>query len=81
MNIKVAEYKLHDGSICQVKYDAYAPCWYCGFPVGEASMGGTVVCPSCDCGLNHDGSRWTAEQARTMYRNFDRFSKVWFEWR
>lgn len=34
-----------------VEYDETGPCRICHEPVGEASMGGTDVCPACDCGL------------------------------
>ncbi len=34
----------------EVEYDELAPCMVCGEPVHNASMGGTVLCPSCDCG-------------------------------
>jgi hypothetical protein len=26
-------------------------------------MDGPLVCGACDCGRNHDGSKWTTEQA------------------
>jgi hypothetical protein len=34
----------------EVEYDADAPCIICGEPVIGASMGGTVICGSCDLG-------------------------------
>lgn len=34
----------------EVEYDADAPCIVCGEPVIGASMGGTVICGSCDLG-------------------------------
>ncbi len=34
----------------EVEYDELAPCISCGEPVHNASMGGTVLCPSCDLG-------------------------------
>ncbi len=34
----------------EVEYDENAPCIICGEPVINASMGGTVICPSCDLG-------------------------------
>lgn len=34
----------------EYEYDELAPCIICGEPVHNASMGGTVVCPACDCG-------------------------------
>lgn len=33
-----------------VEYDENAPCISCGEPVISASMGGTIICPSCDLG-------------------------------
>ena len=33
-----------------IEYDELASCKICGEPVHHASMGGTVICPSCDCG-------------------------------
>lgn len=33
-----------------VEYDVDTPCIICGEPVIGASMGGTVICGSCDCG-------------------------------
>ena len=34
----------------EIEYDELAPCLSCGEPVHNASMGGTVICPACDCG-------------------------------
>lgn len=34
----------------EIEYDELAPCICCGEPVHNASMGGTVICPACDCG-------------------------------
>ncbi len=41
----------------KIKYDPDAPCICCGLPVTEASMGGTVVCPWCDCGNDRLGNQ------------------------
>lgn len=46
----------------EVEYDEEAPCRVCGFSVMEASVmeasvGGTDVCPWCDCGFARDGMR------------------------
>lgn len=68
MNIQVADYTWCGGR--KVEYDADAPCWFCGLPVESASMGGTVVCPSCDCGKHRDGRPWTYDEAVQMHRNF-----------
>lgn len=46
-----------------VEYDEEAPCRICGKPVVEASMGGTDVCPWCDCGKHRDGTPWTYNDA------------------
>lgn len=54
--MKTATYRLTDGSKLTVEYDENAPCIECGLPVIEASMGGTVLCPWCDCGVNRDGT-------------------------
>lgn len=48
--MKTATYKLIGGGSKTIEYDETAPCMICGEPVGEASMGGTAVCPACDCG-------------------------------
>jgi len=34
----------------EYEYDEDTPCRICGEPVIGASMGGTDVCPACDCG-------------------------------
>jgi len=48
--MKTATYSKLGGGTVQVEYDEKAPCKICGEPVGEASMGGTDICPACDCG-------------------------------
>ena len=40
----------------EVEYNEHAPCRICGLPVVHASMGGTNVCPWCDCGRYRDGT-------------------------
>jgi len=42
-------------------------CIYCDLPVGNLSMGGPLVCPSCDCGHHRDGRRWTLQDAMLKY--------------
>ena len=49
--MKSAEYPLVGGGLLLISYDENAPCRVCGEPVGEASMGGTSLCPACDCGV------------------------------
>lgn len=41
-----------------VEYDDDDPCIICKLPVIEASVGGTAVCPWCDCGYDRDGTKW-----------------------
>jgi hypothetical protein len=48
--MKTATYRGLDGKDFTVEYDENAPCIVCQEPVVEASMGGTGVCPWCDCG-------------------------------
>jgi len=40
----------YPGTDQDIEYDETAPCLMCGLPVESASMGGTVICPWCDCG-------------------------------
>lgn len=65
-SMKTATYTLLDGTDCTIEYDADAPCIYCRLPVIEASMGGTVVCSWCDCGVHRDGRKWTFDEAKSM---------------
>ena len=55
--MKMVTYRDRDGKPLVVEYDETAPCIVCGLPVGAASMGGTAVCPSCDCGRFRDGEQ------------------------
>ena len=52
---KTQSYRRTDGSSFAVEYDPGAPCIVCGLPVVWASMGGTAVCPWCDCGTTRPG--------------------------
>jgi len=63
---------IYPGTDVEYEYDENAPCWYCGLPVGEASMGGIVVCPACDCGMHRDGRKWTWGEAFKFFENFKR---------
>ena len=54
--MKEAIYKTLDDKNLKVEYNEKAPCRICGLPVEHASMGGTDVCPSCDCGRYRDGT-------------------------
>jgi uncharacterized Zn finger protein (UPF0148 family) len=59
--MRVAKYLRADRTTFEVEYDENAPCRICGLPVVAASMGGTDVCPWCDCGIYRDGTRWGPE--------------------
>lgn len=48
--MKTVTYHLTNGETKTIEYDETLPCIVCGEPVGDASMGGTLVCPACDCG-------------------------------
>jgi hypothetical protein len=48
--MKTVTYTKLDGTPLVIEYDETAPCRICGYPVWEASMGGTDVCSYCDCG-------------------------------
>lgn len=70
--MKTATYQLLGGGERVVEYDANAPCWMCGEPVVEASTGGTVVCPWCDCGTTRDGTKWTLAECFAAHERFAR---------
>lgn len=75
--MKTATYTGADGKPIVVDYDDEAPCRICGKPVFEASMGGTDVCPWCDCGNHRDGTPWTYREMvkllgkKTIIRSYD----------
>ena len=60
--MKTAEYIGLDGKKFKVEYDENASCISCGLTVIEASMGGTVLCPWCDCGEFRDGTKWNYQE-------------------
>ena len=60
---QVAKYTRLDGTPLEVEYDTNDPCLSCGLPVGAASMGGTAICPACDCGQFRNGRKWTLAEA------------------
>ena len=70
--MKKATYTLTNGKEKTIEYDEKAPCWSCGLPVGSASMGGTVICPACDCGQHRDGRKWTPEDYKHTNENYTR---------
>lgn len=39
-------------------FDETAPCCVCGNPILDVSMGGTSICPHCDCGYDRQGKRY-----------------------
>lgn len=60
----------------EVEIEAPPPCLFCGEPVTSPSMDGPLVCGSCDCGCNRDGSKWTAEEsARAWGRRREQIAK------
>lgn len=46
------------------------PCLFCDQPVLSPSTDGPLVCPTCDCGWNADGSAWTREQSNERHAHF-----------
>ena len=66
-SMKTARYNGIDGKPIIIEYDETEPCIICGNPVIEASMGGTVVCPSCDCGYWRDGRKMDIMGEDAMY--------------
>lgn len=71
-----AKYQLLDGSVREVEYDPSAPCWACGLPVVAASMGGTVLCPWCDCGDSRDGHKLSMEESIVRSANWKKSEKA-----
>lgn len=61
--MKTATYRGPDGKEFVVEYDPQGPCISCGLPVVSASMGGTKLCPWCDCGMYRNGEHWPIEDA------------------
>ena len=70
MRMKKVTYTLLDGSKKEMDYDADAPCLSCGLPVEEASMGGTRICPACDCGQHRNGRKWTLKEAEIFGKKY-----------
>jgi len=60
--MKKVKYHLIDGGFWEVEYDETAPCRVCGLPVVDASMGGTDICPWCDCGVFRNGDKFTLQE-------------------
>ena len=67
--MKTATYTMIDGSKKSFEYDEEAPCKICDLPVVEASMGGTTICPWCDCGIYRDGVKWESMNSEKIKRN------------
>lgn len=55
--MKKVTYAIIGGGKKTIEYDDHALCISCKLPVIDASMGGTVLCPWCDCGNYRDGTR------------------------
>lgn len=56
----------HDGP-CH--FDPTFSCIFCDEPVGSLSLGGSAICPYCDCGHHRDGRQWTAEESAAFHEN------------
>jgi uncharacterized Zn finger protein (UPF0148 family) len=70
--VKKATYKNLKGEKFTIEYDENAPCWSCGKPVVEASMGGTAICPWCDTGYNRDGTKTSPQQIKENAERYKR---------
>ena len=83
--MKITHYYNKEGIKMEISYDEMHPCLSCGEPVHNASMGGTVICPSCDlgrcrfCGMTIfvlkkeiDGGKSYEEVRRHMKRHRER---------
>jgi len=68
--IKKAIYNLSDGSKKEIEYDTDWPCLSCGLPVVAASVGGTRICPWCDCGKHRNGKNWTLEETKEFGKKY-----------
>ena len=69
--MKTAKYptSVH-GDYIEVEYDETAPCQICRLPVENASVGGTGICPACDCGKHRDShSDWTYNETILILRD------------
>lgn len=53
----------------EVEVEGPPPCLFCGEAVTQPSMDGPLVCGSCDCGRNRDGSKWTNAQADERWKH------------
>jgi hypothetical protein len=67
---KNTEYKL-----IEIEYDETAPCKICNLPVREASMSGTDICPSCDCGRFRNGEKWDVYPSKPYLNLFRQRAK------
>lgn len=75
--MKTATYTGMDGKKIKVEYDEKAPCIWCGLPVESASMGGTNLCPACDCGVYRDGTKWTYEESMNQVLAANRAKEIY----
>lgn len=75
--MKTAIYKTLDGKDLKVEYDEKAPCIICGLPVENASVGGTVFCPSCDCGAYRDGTKMSYRELMTKEKLRKKAKKIY----
>jgi len=71
-----ATYRGVDGKERVVEYDPQAPCISCDLPVLHASMGGTRLCPWCDCGMYRDGTYWAIDDVMNTERRKAKAKRV-----
>jgi len=53
-----------------IRIQGVPPCFHCGVPVISPSCDGPLICGSCDCGRNADGTRKTDEQYKANKKHF-----------
>ncbi len=61
-------YQDSKGRMIWLAFDPAFLCVFCESPVVYLSMGGPAICPTCDCGYNHDGTKWS-------YADYDKVRK------
>jgi len=63
----------HDYVPIWLAFDPAFPCIYCNRPVQNLSFGGPAICPTCDCGFDHEtGQAWTMEKFTAVMANATR---------
>lgn len=61
-------YQKRSGQPIWLAFDPCFLCVYCDRPVGNLSLGGPAVCPSCDRGYS-DGKQWDMETFARLCAN------------